>query len=89
VDHCDKIDKPECTVRNFSEAGASFYISTTFGMPSNFALIIDGVRHSCRIVWRTDTRLGVALFKAPRSLNRSKLRLLQRMAPSADLAALH
>jgi PilZ domain-containing protein len=60
----DKAAKLECTVRNLSEAGASLQISTTYGMPSNFALIIDGVRHSCRIVWRTDTRLGVAFLQA-------------------------
>ena len=58
----DKTAKLECTVRNLSDTGACLQISTTCGMPSTFGLIIDGVRHSCRIVWRTDSRLGVTFI---------------------------
>jgi len=56
----DKAPKLECTVRNLSETGACLQVSTTFGMPGNFGLVIDGVHHTCRVVWRTDTKLGVA-----------------------------
>jgi PilZ domain len=56
----DKVPKLECTVRNLSETGACLQISTTVGMPASFALFVDGVRHSCQVVWRTETRLGVA-----------------------------
>jgi hypothetical protein len=56
----DKAAKLECTVRNLSETGACLQVSTTYGMPANFGLLVEGVRHTCRIVWRTDTRLGVA-----------------------------
>jgi hypothetical protein len=56
----DKAAKLQCTVRNLSGAGACLEVSTTYGMPGNFGLMIDGARYSCRIVWRTETRLGVA-----------------------------
>jgi hypothetical protein len=56
----DKAPKLDCTVRNVSETGACLQVSTTFGMPTSFGLLIDGVRHNCHVVWRTDTRLGVA-----------------------------
>jgi hypothetical protein len=55
----DKVPKLECTVRNLSETGACLQISTTVGMPASFGLFVDGVRHSCQVVWRTETRLGV------------------------------
>jgi hypothetical protein len=55
----DKVPKLECTVRNVSDTGACVQVSTTVGMPTSFGLLIDGVRHECRVVWRTDTRLGV------------------------------
>ena len=60
IELSDKAPKLECTVRNISETGACLQISTTYGMPAGFGLLIDGVPHSCRVVWRTDTRLGVA-----------------------------
>lgn len=56
----DKVPKLECTVRNLSDTGALLQISTTVGMPASFGLFVDGVRHSCQVVWRTETRLGVA-----------------------------
>jgi hypothetical protein len=55
----DKVPKLECTVRNLSETGALLQISTTVGMPASFGLFIDGVRYSCRVVWQSQTRLGV------------------------------
>jgi PilZ domain len=58
----DKVPKLECMVRNVSDTGACVQISTTVGMPTSFGLLIDGVRHNCRVVWRTDTRLGVAFM---------------------------
>jgi PilZ domain len=55
----DKAPKLECTVRNISETGAALEVSTTFGIPAQFDVIIDGVRHHCRQVWRTGTKIGV------------------------------
>jgi len=58
----DRVPKLDCTVRNVSETGARLQVSTTFGMPTSFGLHIEGVHHACRVVWRTDTRLGVAFM---------------------------
>jgi hypothetical protein len=55
----DKVPKLECAVRNVSEAGACVQVSTTVGMPASFDLVIDSVRRGCRVVWRTDTRMGI------------------------------
>ena|SRR3990170_3638207 len=56
----EKAPKIECTVRNLSEGGACLQVSTTYGIPSHFDVILDGVRRHCRVAWATDTRLGVA-----------------------------
>ena len=58
----EKAPKLECTIRNISDTGACLQVSTTFGMPASFGLFADGVRHNCRVVWRTDTRLGVTFI---------------------------
>jgi hypothetical protein len=54
-----KQPKIECAVRNISHTGAALEVSTTFGIPSNFYLIIDGVRRHCQSVWRTETKIGI------------------------------
>ena len=56
----EKAPKLECTIRNLSDTGACLQVSTTTGMPTSFDLIVEGARHTCKIVWRTETRLGVA-----------------------------
>jgi hypothetical protein len=55
----DMAPKLECTARNISETGASLQVSTTFGLPLNFDLLIDGRRRHCRSHWRTDAKIGV------------------------------
>lgn len=55
-----KAPKIECAVRNISADGACLEFSTTFGIPPNFEFLLGGTRRDCRVVWRTDTRLGVA-----------------------------
>ena len=56
----EKAPKLECRVRNISDTGAALEVSTTFGIPTHFEVIIDGQHHRCRSVWRSDTRIGVA-----------------------------
>jgi hypothetical protein len=56
----DKAPKIECAVRNLSTKGACLHVSTTYGIPVNFDVIIEGARRSCRSVWRTDTKIGIA-----------------------------
>ena len=44
----DKAPKLESTVTSASETGATLKVSTTFGIPKGFDVIIDGVRRHCR-----------------------------------------
>lgn len=57
-----KAPKIECTIRSLSDAGACLQVpSGTYGIPFNFDLLLDGgIRHPCRVVWRTDARIGVS-----------------------------
>ena len=55
----EKAPKLECTVRNFTKGGAALEVSTTFGLPQHFDLVIDGIARRCRSQWRTDDRIGV------------------------------
>jgi PilZ domain-containing protein len=53
-------EKP-CTVSDLSSHGAGLTFASTFGIPSQFQLLIDGescLRH-CRVVWTDGKRLGV------------------------------
>ena len=58
----DKAPKIECAVRNISDAGACLQVhSGTFGIPRDFELHLEGgQRKPCRVIWRTENRLGVS-----------------------------
>ena len=58
----DKAPKLECSVRNLSDTGACLQVSTTYGIPMSFDVVLDGVRRPCRAVWRTDTKIGVTFM---------------------------
>ena len=60
----EKAPKLECTVRNYSRAGAALRVSTTFGLPQCFDLVVDGIPRRCRAQWRTDNRMGVVFESA-------------------------
>jgi len=60
----EKAPKLECTVRNFSKVGAALRVSTTFGLPQYFDLVVDGTARRCRSQWRTDNRIGVVFEPA-------------------------
>ena len=51
----------DCTVRNFSEAGAALDVISPVGIPDRFTLVIEADhRHlPCRVVWRKEKRIGV------------------------------
>jgi hypothetical protein len=55
----DKAPKLDCAVRNISDTGACLQVSTTYGIPAAFDVIIEGVRRPCRSIWRTDTKIGI------------------------------
>lgn len=52
----------DCRVRNLSPAGACLEVSSQAGIPNDFVLVIayDRLQQPCRVVWRTENRLGVA-----------------------------
>ena len=56
----DKAPTIQCTVRNAADTGAALQVSTSFGIPGNFDVIIEGARRRCRVLWRTDTMIGVS-----------------------------
>ena len=56
----DKAPRLECAAKNISQHGARMAVSTTYGIPADFDLVINGVRRRCRSIWRTDTQMGVA-----------------------------
>ncbi|MBR0707950.1 PilZ domain-containing protein [Bradyrhizobium liaoningense] len=51
----------DCTVRNFSDAGAALDVVSPVGIPEHFTLVVeaDHSRLLCRIVWRKEKRIGV------------------------------
>ncbi len=55
----EKAPKLACTVKNISDTGVALQVSTTFGLPAAFDLIVDNHRYHCRSMWRTDTKIGV------------------------------
>jgi hypothetical protein len=55
----DKAPKLECAVRNVSAKGACLELSTTYGIPARFDVVIDGLRQPCRAIWKTCKRVGV------------------------------
>jgi len=55
-----------CTVQDITGAGACLVLANTFGVPQTFELTFEHgrTRRPCRVVWRTDDRLGVAFAEA-------------------------
>src|SRR5271170_3884145 len=50
-----------CTVENITGGGACLKLASTFGVPETFDLTFEHgrTRRSCRVVWRTNDKLGV------------------------------
>jgi hypothetical protein len=49
----------ECVTYDLSACGVRLRLSTTYGIPHEFDLIIDGNRRPARSVWRTPGEIGV------------------------------
>jgi hypothetical protein len=51
-----------CTVQNITGGGACLQLANTSGLPEQFDLTFEHgrTRRSCRVVWRTEDKLGVA-----------------------------
>jgi dissimilatory sulfite reductase (desulfoviridin) alpha/beta subunit len=56
--------KLECAVSDLSPQGVRLHLSTTYGIPHQFDVLIDGTRRHCRSVWRTYTDIGVMFLEA-------------------------
>ena len=50
-----------CTVRDLSTSGACLEAQDPDGLPDTFMLAIQGMgmRHKCKVAWRTKDRIGV------------------------------
>jgi PilZ domain len=55
-----------CTVENITSGGACLKLGSTFGVPETFDLTFEHgrTRRWCRVIWRTNNKLGVA-FASP------------------------
>jgi hypothetical protein len=55
-----------CTVQNITSGGACLKLANTYGVPETFDLTFEHgrTRRSCRVVWRTNDKLGVAFAEA-------------------------
>ena len=64
---CERVD---CTVRNFSVAGAMIEVRTSNVIPHQIILdlLSCGARFPCHVVWRNHRRLGVAFDQVLSSL---------------------
>jgi hypothetical protein len=49
-----------CIVRNVSAAGACLNITRCVGIPRRFILTADGSHLPCQVIWRGQTRIGIA-----------------------------
>ncbi|MBR0777136.1 PilZ domain-containing protein [Bradyrhizobium diazoefficiens] len=54
-----------CTVRNMSAGGAAIDLDGPVALPQSFTLSIsrDNFVRSCRTVWRSDRRIGLAFVQ--------------------------
>jgi hypothetical protein len=55
-----------CTVENITSGGACLKLASTFGVPETFELTFEHgrTRRSCRVIWRTRDKVGVAFAAA-------------------------
>ena len=56
----------DCTVRNYSPAGAKLKLESTISVPDRFDLQISpgDELHPCRVAWRSLTEIGVRFTEA-------------------------
>jgi hypothetical protein len=63
----------ECHIINQSPAGARLRVASQIGIPGDFVLYIDfdEIEVPCRVIWRTNTLLGVTFQDQAQSALRS------------------
>jgi|SRR5215470_7716409 len=80
----EKAPKLECTARDLSALGVRLCLSTTYGIPHAFDVIIGGSRKPARSVWRTCTEIGV-LFSEPSQRSPDFIQNERDIAPLIEL----
>jgi PilZ domain len=58
----DGVPPQPCVIIDMSESGAQLGVPADVAVPGEFSLLIGGnshVRRLCKLVWRTDNRVGV------------------------------
>jgi hypothetical protein len=55
----------DCTVPNFSPAGAALWLKNAINLPVKFDLHFDNVTRHCIVVWRRPYWMGVRFKSVP------------------------
>jgi hypothetical protein len=63
----ENVPELECAALDLSTQGVRLRPSTTYSIPHEFDVIIDGKRTRGRSVWRTNTEMGVMFSEASQS----------------------
>jgi hypothetical protein len=52
----------DCTIRDLTNLGAGLDVASSLALPESFDLVFGSIhaRRPCRVMWRTETRLGVS-----------------------------
>jgi hypothetical protein len=73
LDFGDGLPVRECTLCDASQEGAQLTVADTKNLPDEFILALssDGAaRRRCKVVWRTETQIGVLFLKDPKKAAR-------------------
>jgi hypothetical protein len=63
----------ECQLLDISERGARIKVGAPASAPQEFLVLLGkGLSRWCRVVWRSDTAIGVQFIEPPQSLNAKK-----------------
>jgi hypothetical protein len=69
IDLGDGSPPRQCTLCDASEGGAQLLVDDPASLPNRFTLVLgyDGTaRRNCRVMWRSETQIGVQFTKFPR-----------------------
>jgi PAS domain-containing protein len=78
----------DCTVRNLSTHGACLELESVVGIPDAFSLVVAGdpTKHACRLMWRTEHRVGVAFDEPMPDRREARVPDRRDAAPAAEAA---
>ena len=63
---CGTGERIVCAVLNLSDNGACLLVASTENVPDSFDVVLDpdGKTHSCRLAWKSMTKIGVSFSPA-------------------------